>query len=95
MLVEFHFQEGFSGEEAQLFANDTEIGHYQLKTRVQTGLAAIKQIEVDPAQEFRIALPGLGISKKFSIDASKKYVFVNLNGNEVTVTPANASPGYV
>ena len=92
-----HFQEGFTGEDLELWRGEERVGHWPLQTRLQIGLARIEPLDVEPGDSLRISLPDRGLQARFAAPTSAgAHVFlVNFDGQELRVTAAEDEPGYL
>ena len=95
MSCEFHFQEGFAGETVTLAVDGKVSFRFQARTRLQTGLAQIKTLELDPGQTVTIAVPSLALSDKYVVAEGDRWLTINLVDRALVVQPAQMSPGYV
>ncbi|WP_157504720.1 hypothetical protein [Dyadobacter beijingensis] len=95
MILEIHFQEGFSHDEVQLLVDGAVADQATLTTRLQTGLAAIRKLTVSPGAKVHIVLPGHGIKETVPADGAHRYVQVNFENGNLVTTPTNQIPGYL
>lgn len=93
MIVEIHFQEGFSNEKAQLLVDGEVVEEFFLNTRFQLGMAAIKKVDAVPGTKVQVVLPDRSIKQPLPV--SHPYVKVSLEDGKLTVSPTDQMPGYV
>ncbi len=93
--IEFHFQEGFTGETVVLSVNGTELSRVTVQTRLQTGLAAIEAVEIAPGRSATITIPGTRLSATHTVTATDRWITVNRRGDALSMVSVSSSPGYV
>jgi hypothetical protein len=95
MIVEIHFQEGFLNDELRLLVNSTLVETFNLNTRLQTGLASIKKLDVNPGSTIQVVMPGHEIKGQFIVDQAHRYVKVNIKEGKVVISATDQMPGYL
>jgi hypothetical protein len=93
MIVEIHFQEGFSNEKAQLLVNGDVVEEFSLNTRFQLGMAAIKKVDATPGTKVQVVLPGRDIRQQLPV--GHPYVKVSLEDGKLTISSTDQMPGYL
>jgi hypothetical protein len=92
---EFHFQEGFAGETVTVAVDGQTRVSFKARTRLQTGLARIESLQLDPGQTVAIAVPELALHQTYRVAEGDRWITINLVGGALVVRPAQASPGYL
>ena len=93
MIVEIHFQEGFSNEKAQLLVDGDVVEEFSLSTRFQLGMAAIKKVDAASGTKVQVVLPDRNIRQQ--VPVSHPYVKVSLEDGKLTISHTDQMPGYV
>lgn len=92
---EFHFQEGFTGQTVSLAVDGETHVRFEAHTRLQTGLARIETLELDPDQTVTIAVPDRALHEKYHVAEGDRWISINLVGRTLVVRPEQRSPGYL
>lgn len=92
---EFHFQEGFSGQHAEIMDSTGVLARIELRTQFQTGLAEIETLTLDNEKEIIIRLDAPDTQAIVRIDASEPFILLNLIDARLSISRANRSPGYL
>lgn len=92
---EFHFQEGFSGQHAEIMDSTGVLARVELRTQFQTGLAEIETLTLDNGKEIIIRLDAPDTQAIVRIDASEPFILLNLIDARLSISRANRSPGYL
>lgn len=92
-----HFQEGFSGQTVELWRGKKRLGAWPMTTRLQTGVAHIETIEVEPGERLRLKMPDDGVEASFAAPGQDgaHVILVNHDGQELRVKTAEDEPGYL
>lgn len=93
--VEFHFQEGFTGQLVILAVDGKVHLSSELKTRLQIGLALIETLELASGQTITIEVPDLQLQQSHEVVPSDQWISVNLVEHALVVQQEERSPGYV
>lgn len=92
---EFHFQEGFAGEAVSIAVDGVERARFDARTRLQTGLARIETLDLEPGRSVVIAIPALSLRQEIVVAPEDRWVTVNLVDRKLVVRRAKGGPGYV
>ena len=99
VTVTIHFQEGFAGEVVELWRGAERLGAWRLRTRLQTGLAAIETVSLEPGGRIRLALEGAGADAGVEVEVpgsgGAAVLLVNLEGGVLRVRFVADEPGYL
>jgi hypothetical protein len=93
--LEFHFQEGFTGETVILAVDGETRVRFEARTRPQTGLAHIETLELGPGQTVTISVPDAGLRDEYQVAGGEQWVTVNMVDRALVVGRAQGRPGYV
>ena len=94
MDYEFHFQEGFTGQTVTLAVDGRTRESFPARTRLQTGLARIESLPLEPGQTVTIAVPDLKLHETYLVAKGDRWIAINLVGPALVVRPTQRSPGY-
>jgi len=94
---EFHFQEGFTGQTVSLAVDGETRVHFEARTRLQTGLARIETLELNPGQTVTITVPDLALHGEYRVAGGDRYrwITINLVDRMLVMRSAQESPGYL
>ena len=92
---EFHFQEGFTGQTVTVTVEGRAPMRFEVHTRLQTGLARIEKLELNPGQTVTIAMPDLLLRHDYRVGEDDRWITINLVGRALVVRPEQRSPGYL
>lgn len=92
---EFHFQEGFTGENVTLSVDGETRVRFDARTRLQTGLSQIESLNLDPGQTVTIAVPSIPILVEYQVVEGDRWVTINMVDRALVVRPAQRRPGYL
>lgn len=92
---EFHFQEGFSGETVTLVVDGETRVRFEARTRLQTGLAQIETLVLDPGQTVTIAVLNPALRDDYRVAEGDRWVTINMVDRALVVRSAQRMPGYV
>jgi len=92
---EFHFQEGFAGELVTVAVDGVLRVQFEARTRLQTGVAHIELVAVDPGQTVTIAVPIHSVQCEYRISGIDHWVTINLVDHKLVVQRSEGSPGYL
>jgi hypothetical protein len=95
MPIEFHFQEGFSGQTFEIIASGSICATVTARTRYQINLAHIETIELNESDEVVIRERAGQIETSVQIHHNKPFVVLNLVNGKLQVEETSQSPGYV
>lgn len=91
---EFHFTEGFSGQEVRIVMDGRVIARAELRTRFQIGLAHIEAVGLPGGKEVIVDL-GRDGEARLRLDEERPFVTVSLAGGKLTVAASADRPGYL
>lgn len=97
-ILRIDLQEGFRGDKVVVRVNGKEVLQRAVKTRVQTGLAAIEQLDVAPGDiTVEVELPERRISGTFHLQGGRDtYVGVSVSANGKLTHKTSLEPfGYL
>lgn len=92
---ELHFQEGFSGETVAVAVNGEIRLRFEARTRLQTGLARLEILDVNPGETITISVPQRNSHGEFRPSGATYILTVNLVAGVLLVRPAASAPGYI
>ena len=92
---EIHFQEGFAGESVTVAVDGKQRAKFVVRTRLQTGLARMEAVKVDPGQVVSIEVPSLSAREEFRVGPKDHWLSVNLVSNSLQVRSEPSMPGYL
>lgn len=92
-----HFQEGFAGETVELWRGNKRLGRWEMRTRLQIGMAHIEEIDAEPGVLLRLTLPDTGAQASFAAPGpdGAHVILVNHDGQELRVNATKNEPGYL
>lgn len=93
--IEFHFQEGFSGECIEIAVDGKNTTSFEARTRLQIGLAHILPLVLNDGQRVSIAIPPLSLREQITIEPTDRWFTINLVDHRLAISRARSSPGYV
>lgn len=94
MRIELHFREGFSGEMLCILINTRKSDCFELKTRVQTGLAKIVPLDWSTEDTLILEISASGIRKKLN-ETTEGFFLIDLKNGQLHVRHSNEQPGYL
>ena len=94
-LIEFHFQELFTGERIDLLAGDRVLARFVANTRFQIGLAHIERLELADGDEVTVRIDERGLQATVTVDIDKPIVTVRLMDGQLQIESRSTTPGYV
>jgi hypothetical protein len=95
MIVELHFQDGFSGESIEVLVDGEVRAVFTAKTRYQINLAHIAEVDLKPGQELAIRVENAGDTIKLPSNGTSKYYVISKNLEQIVVKRADNMPGYL
>jgi hypothetical protein len=94
-LIELHFQEGFTGDDVDIYVEGKPVAHFAARTRLQTGLAHIETLDVPVGATVEIAIPARGCRNRISITKETSHVTINLEDQQLRIQSSKETPGYL
>lgn len=95
VTVTIHFQDGFFGEAVELWQGSKRLGAWTLNTRLQTGLAAIERVSLEPGEQAQLVVKGSGKAADIEVPREAGVLLVNLEGGTPRVRFVDHEPGYL
>jgi hypothetical protein len=95
VTVTIHFQDGFFGEAMELWRGDARLASWALNTRLQTGLAAIERVSLEPGERVRLIVKGSGKAADIDVPRDGGVLAVNLEDGVPKVRFVDEEPGYL
>jgi len=95
MIVELHFQDGFSGETVEVEVDGTLVARFVAKTRYQINLAHIEAVELAHGQTLTIRLVETGVSVGIPVVGAEKYYEISNISGQISVNPTDELPKYL
>ena len=92
---EFHFQEGFNGQEYDILCAGSVRATVIAHTRTQIGLAHIEGLELEYEQEARIRDRSTRVETPITLHHETPFITLNLIDGVLEVVALSQSPGYV
>lgn len=93
--IEFHFQEGFSGQIFEIIASGRICATVTVRTRYQISLAHIETIELQDSESVVIREQATQAETSVQIDHDKPFVVLKLVNGKLETEATSQSPGYV
>lgn len=93
--IEFHFQEGFSGQTFEIVASGRVCATVTVRTRYQIGLAHIETIELKDGAEVVIREQATQTETSIQIHHDKPFVVLKLVNGTLEAEAIGQSPGYL
>lgn len=93
--IEFHFQEGFSGQTFEIIASGHICARVTASTRYQIGLAHIETIELKDGEEVVIRDQTTQSQTFIQIHHDKPFVALKLVNGKLEAEASSQSPGYL
>lgn len=96
MIVELHFQEGFSGHTVEVRVGSRIEASFEAKTRYQINLAHVLELELRPGRRVDIRLPETGERIELPTRELSRYYLIS-RGREggLTVQATEELPKYM
>ena len=96
MQIEFHFQEGFTGQAVTIMAEGTVLAELIAQTSLMTGLAEIVPLELRDGEEVWLRVgDDPALTERVSIDTSNPFVTIRMEEDGLHVEQVNRRPGYL
>ena len=89
---ELHFEDGFAGETVEVFVDGKLTESFAARTRLQSSLARVLPLPLDPHQTVTVAIAGKG-AVSFSLD-KHPFVRISLIDGSLVATPTSELPGH-
>jgi hypothetical protein len=85
------------GEAVELWRGDVRVAGWTLTTRLQTGLAAIEQVVLEPGERVRLRLEGSGPEAGIEVPGpgGAHVLLVSLEGQALRWRFVEDEPGYL
>jgi antitoxin (DNA-binding transcriptional repressor) of toxin-antitoxin stability system len=91
--IELHFQDLFRGEDVTILVNGVSVAAFKAKTRMQTSLARIEQLEVAPGDEVIVTVGGQRLA--VPLESPADTFVIRLSDGEASITAPSGPVGYV
>ncbi|KPP87338.1 MAG: hypothetical protein HLUCCA08_05245 [Rhodobacteraceae bacterium HLUCCA08] len=96
MQIEFHFQEGFTGQGVSITSQGAVLADVTARTRLMTGLAEIVPLDLQHGEEVTLSVGGdPAKTMPVSIDTATPFVTINMEENGLQVSQTDRRPGYL
>jgi hypothetical protein len=95
MIVELHFQDGFSGESIEVLVDGEVRAVFAAKTRYQINLAHIAKVDLKPGQKLAIRVENAGDTIELPSCGTGKYYVISKNLEQIVVQRTDNMPGYL
>jgi hypothetical protein len=95
VIVELHFQDGFSGESIEVLVDGKVRAVFTAKTRYQINLAHIAKVDLKPGQKLAIRVENTGGTIEFPTSGTGKYYVISKNFEQIVVKRTDNMPGYL
>jgi hypothetical protein len=92
---ELHFQEGFSGQTAEVLVDGTEVARFEARTRMQIGLAHIERLDLSPCDAVTVRLGDGATSASITVEPGKTFLIITLKDHRLIMDSTESSPGYM
>lgn len=95
MNCELHLQEGFAGETVDIEVDGVQVARIAARTRMQTGLAHIEKLALQPGQTVTVRLHASNLFGQHTVAAGQPYIQVTLDHGALRIRASAALPGYL
>ncbi len=93
--VEFHFQEGFTGQSFEILVAGKLRASVTARTRFQTGLAHIEPVMLRDGEEVIIRQKDTGAQRKVHLHPGRPFVTLTLVNGALKIDALDQTPGYL
>jgi hypothetical protein len=93
--VEFHFQEGFTGQTFEILVAGKLRASVTARTRFQTGLAHIEPVMLHDQEEVIIRQQDTGAQQKVHLHLGRPFVTLTLVNGTLKIDDRDQTPGYL
>lgn len=96
MQIEFHFQEGFTGQMFSLWSGNQKLAGFTAQTQLMTGMAKIIPLELHNGEEVLLRAEDEPAQIwPVIIDAATPFVTVTRKDSTIRIEQVSRRPGYL